>query len=437
MALMADMVTPEDPDSGGGGRALVESRYRLAFAVVTSLFFMWAIANNFNDILIKQFQKALELSRMQSGLVQTAFYFGYFTFAIPAGWAITRFGYKAGIIVGLALYAIGALLFHPAAEVRHFAFFLVALYIIAAGLAFLETAANPLIAAMGSGDSAAQRLNLAQSFNGLGGFVAPFIGGALIFSGIEHSLDDLAAMTPAQVAAYRASEALAVQTPYLVLAGVVIALAVLVAVTRFPRIEDKTDSHAPLDSRPIWAFAHLRWAVIAQFFYVGAQVTVWSYFINFAQDLSGVGERTAAHYLGFSLFAFMIGRFAGTALMQCIAPARLLTLYGVFAALLCAVAMASGGMTAIVALGLTSFFMSVMFPTIFSLGVAELGERRKLGSSLLVMAIIGGALFPPLTGLIGERTGSLQTAMIVPLACFLVVALFGRYMRRWLAERNL
>lgn len=434
MALTVGLA--EQKSAEGGGGPLVERRFLLAFAVVTSLFFMWAIANNFNDILIKQFQKALELSRMQSGLVQTAFYFGYFTFAIPAGWAITRFGYKAGIIAGLGLYAAGALLFYPAADVRQFGFFLIALYIIAAGLAFLETAANPLIAAMGSSRTAAQRLNLAQSFNGLGGFLAPFIGGALIFSGIEHTAQEIAAMSPAEVDAYRASEALAVQIPYLGLAAVVICLALLVAIVRFPRIDEASHIYAHEKSRPLWSFRHLRWAVVAQFFYVGAQVTVWSYFINFAQDLSGVGEKTAAHYLGFSLFAFMIGRFAGTALMQFIAPARLLMLYGICAAALCAVAMTASGVTAIVALGLTSFFMSVMFPTIFSLGVAELGERTKLGSSLLVMAIIGGALFPLLTGFIGERAGSLQIAMIAPLACFIVVALFGRYMHRWLSERS-
>ncbi len=426
----------EQPATSGDKGPLVERRFLMAFAAVTSLFFMWAIANNFNDILIKQFQKALELSRMQSGLVQTAFYFGYFTFALPAGWAISRLGYKAGIIIGLGLYAAGALLFYPAAGVREFGFFLIALYIIAAGLAFLETAANPLIAAMGSPRTAAQRLNLAQSFNGLGGFVAPFIGGALIFSGIEHTAQDIAAMAPAEVDAYRASEALAVQMPYLGLAGVVICLAVLVAIVRFPKIEEASHVYEHEERISLWSFRHLRWAVVAQFFYVGAQVTVWSYFINFAQDLSGVGEKTAAHYLGFSLFAFMVGRFAGTALMRFVAPARLLMLYGICAALLTIVAMGTGGMVAIVALGLTSFFMSVMFPTIFSLGVAELGERTKLGSSLLVMAIIGGALFPPLTGLIAERAGSLQIAMISPMVCFIIVALFGRYMHGWLAERG-
>jgi len=405
--------------------ALIGPGYRLAFAVVTSLCFMWAIANNFNDILVKQFQGALDLSRMQSGLVQTAFYFGYFTFALPAGWTIARLGYKRGILIGLGLYAGGALLFYPAAGVRSFGFFLVALYIIAAGLAFLETAANPLIAAMGGGDRAAQRLNLAQSFNGLGGFLAPFIGSAVIFSGIEHSKAEIAGMSAAQIERYHAAETLAVRLPYLSLAAVVLCLAVLVALTRFPAVvEPDAGSGA---RTPLWRNVRLVRAVIAQFCYVGAQVTVWSYFINFTQDLAGTGERLAAWCLGFSQMAFMLGRFAGTGLMAFVPPARMLTIYGLIAALLCGVAIVAKGFVAIIALGMTSLFMSIMFPTIFTLGLAGLGQRTKLAASLLVMAIIGGAMFPPLTGLIAQQSGSIQLAMIVPLGCFLVVAEFGTF----------
>lgn len=393
---------------------------------------MWAIANNFNDILIKQFQKALDLTRMQSGLVQTAFYFGYFTIALPAGWVMTKVGYKNGILIGLALYALGAVLFYPAAEVRQFGFFLLALYVIAAGLAFLETAANPYITAMGPKATAAQRLNLAQSFNGLGGFVAPFLGGALIFSGVEHSADELAAMSPSSLDAYLASEAQAVQLPYLGLAALVLMLAALIYLARFPAIAESGDEGDQVadSGRSIWSFGHLRWAVVAQFFYVGAQVGIWSYFINFAQDAVGVGEKSAANYLGFSLMGFMIGRFAGTALMRLIKPERMLVIYGLIAAALCAVAMATTGWTSVIALGLTSFFMSIMFPTIFALGIEDLGAKTKLGSSFIIMAIIGGALFPPMVGLIADRAGSIHTAMVVPLISFLVVVAFGIAMGR-------
>ncbi len=432
MALVPRNIEPAERGEEGKA-ALVAKPYLFAFALVTSLFFMWAIANNFNDILIKQFQKALDLTRMQSGLVQTAFYFGYFTVALPAGWVMTKVGYKNGILIGLALYALGAVLFYPAADVRQFGFFLLALYVIAAGLAFLETAANPYITAMGPKATAAQRLNLAQSFNGLGGFVAPFLGGALIFSGVEHTTEELAVMSPQAVDAYLATEAQAVQIPYLGLAAIVLALAALIFFARFPHIaedgENLTDTEEDA-ARSIWSFRHLRWAVITQFFYVGAQVGIWSYFINFAQDTVGVGEKNAANYLGFSLMGFMIGRFAGTALMRLIRPERMLVIYGLIAALLCGVAIATTGWTSLAALGLTSFFMSIMFPTIFALGVEDLSAKTKLGSSLIIMAIIGGALFPPLIGLIADRAGSIQVGMAVPLASFAVVIAFGLAMGR-------
>lgn len=412
---------------------LVSRSYLLAFALVTSLFFMWAIANNFNDILIKQFQKALDLSRMQSGLVQTAFYFGYFTIALPAGWVMTKVGYKNGILIGLGLYALGALLFFPAAEVRQFGFFLFALYVIAAGLAFLETAANPYITALGPKETAAQRLNFAQSFNGLGGFLAPFLGGALIFSGVEHSKDELARMSPAATEHYLASEAQAVQIPYLGLAALVLALAALIYVARFPQIAEDGPAADRVDgenSRSIWSFPQLRWAVVAQFFYVGAQVGIWSYFINFVQDSVGVGEKSAANYLGFSLMGFMIGRFAGTALMRYVKPDRMLVFYGLIAALLCGTAIVTTGWPSVLALGLTSFFMSIMFPTIFAFGIRELGGDAPLGSSLLIMAIIGGALFPPLMGAIDTVLGSIHWSMLAPMFCFAVIAIYAALERR-------
>ncbi len=406
---------------------LVSRGYGVAFALVTCLFFMWAIANNFNDILIKQFQKALELTRMQSGLVQTAFYFGYFTMALPAGRLIGRIGYKNGILVGLGLYAAGALLFFPAATVRNFGVFLFALYVIAAGLAFLETAANPFVMIMGPTGSAPRRLNLAQSFNGFGGFLAPFIGGALIFSGDERSASALAAMSPAAVEAYRNAAAHAVQLPYLGLAGVVLTLAAIVWLTRFPAVPEEGDGGDKIvaSATSLWRFGHFRAAVVAQFFYVGAQVVTWSYFINFAQDAVGAQEKVAAHWLGFSLMGFMIGRFVGTGLMRFVAPQRLLVLYGLMSIILCSFAVLSSGWAALGALAAVSFFMSIMFPTIFALGIEGLGQHTKLGSSFLIMAIVGGALLPPVAGLIADRCGSVQWGMVVPLVCFVVVTAFG------------
>ena len=432
-----------DAEQGGHlvskSHALVTRRYLLAFILVTSLFFMWAVANNFNDILIKHFQKALDLTRMQSGFVQTAFYFGYFTIALPAGWVMSRWGYKAGIIIGLVLYGCGAALFFPAAEVREYGVFLAALYIIAAGLAFLETAANPYVSAMGPPQTAAQRLNLAQSFNGFGAVIAPVLGGALILSGVEYSSAELALLAPDAIEQYRASEARAVQLPYLVLAAVVLSLAVIIYLTPFPSIEGEAEAEPrePGQFGFLLRRKRLRAAVFAQFLYVGAQVGIWSYFINFAQEVVEVGEKTAANYLAVSLACFMVGRFLGTALMSVVKPEWLLAIFGFAAGSLCILAILFDGYPALFALGTTGLFMSIMFPTIFAIGIADLGTKAKLASSLLIMAIVGGAILPPLMGLVADMTGSIQLSMILPAACFAAVAMFAWRYRSTFSTKEL
>lgn len=406
--------------------------FRFAFMLVTSLFFLWAIANNFNDILIRQFQKSLGLNRAEAGIIQFVFYIGYFTMALPAGLLMRRYGYKAGILIGLGLYATGALLFLPASWSMTFGVFLCALYILAAGAAFLETAANPYVTAFGDPGRASQRLNLAQSFNGFGGFLAPIIGGTLIFSGVEHSKATIDAMPTAELAAYRVAEAQTVQMPYLVLASVVLLIFVAVALTRLPEIRSEEDS-APLGGQ----FAALRrspalvGAVAAQFFYVGAQVGIWSFFVDFVKDVTPyVSERSAAYLLSVSLIMFMIGRFIGTALLSKLSPLTLLGAYAVINIGLCAVAAVAPGQAAVGALMLTSFFMSIMFPTIFALGVKDLGPLMPLGSSCIIMAIIGGAIFPPAMGWVATRTGTMQMAMLLPLGCFAVIAFYARHTRR-------
>jgi FHS family L-fucose permease-like MFS transporter len=413
------------------GRFITQG-YALGFALVTSLFFLWAIANNFNDILIRQFQKALDLNRAEAGFIQFVFYLGYFLMALPAGMLMRRFGYRAGILCGLGLYAAGALLFYPAAEIRVYGVFLAALFVIASGAAFLETAANPYIVAFGDPSRASQRLNFAQAFNGFGGFLAPIIGGLFIFSGIEHSPAELSAMAPAQLAAYRASEAQMVQAPYLTLAAIVICVGIAVALVRLPRISHErspTGTFSGLAS--VLREPALAGAVIAQFFYVGAQVGVWSFFIDFVKELTpATPERTAAFLLSLSLVLFMSGRFIGTALMQRIAATRLLTIFAIINIALAVIASFAGGIVAVAALTLTSFFMSIMFPTIFSLGVKDLGDRAMLGAPLIIMAIIGGAVFPPLMGLASQATGHIQHAMLLPGLCFVVVAFYARRTHR-------
>jgi len=347
---------------------------------------------------------------------------------LPAGLLLRRFGYKTGILIGLALYAAGALLFLPASILRTFPMFLAALFMIAAGAAFLETTANPYITAFGDPGRAPQRLNLAQAFNGFGGFLAPIIGGLLIFSGVEHSPADLAAMSPAAVAAYRAAEAQTVQLPYAMLAGLVLVVAGAIAVARLPRVA--VEAAAPSgegELRRLLRDRALVGAIVAQFFYVGAQVGLWSFFIDFVKDATPfVSERQAAYLLSVSLVLFMIGRFVGTALMARVSPVVLLGGYALANIALLLVAMLTTGQLAVGALVLTSFFMSVMFPTIFALGVARLGSLMPLGSSCIIMAIIGGAVFPPLMGAIATRSGSMHVALLAPLACFVAVAVYAR-----------
>ena len=404
----------------------------LPLILVISLFFLWGVANNLNDILIRQFKKAFELSDLESGLVQSAFYLGYFLFAIPAGLLMRRYGYKAGIVVGLTLYAAGAFLFYPAADLRTYGFFLFALFVIASGLSFLETSANPFVTVLGSPEGAERRLNFAQAFNPLGSITGVVIGRFFIFSDADDTPARIAAMSPRVRAAYDAAQTHAVQAPYVAIGAVVLALALLILVTRFPAVHEAHEPQAQEQAR--WRDLRRRWrfffAVAAQFFYVGAQVGVWSYLIRYAEGtVPGTVDRRAADYLIVSLVLFMLGRFAGAALMRRIAPVLLLATFAAVNTLLAAVAIAMPGHVGLYALIASSFFMSVMFPTIFALGVSGLGEARKLASSVLVMAIVGGAVLTPAMGALSGIAG-INGSMAVPLVCFAVVLAFAVGVRR-------
>jgi MFS transporter, FHS family, L-fucose permease len=405
----------------------------VALVLIVSLFFLWGMANNLNDILIKQFKKAFELSDFQAGLVQSAFYLGYFLLAIPAGICMRRFGYKGALLIGLGLYAAGAFLFYPAAAAHTYGLFLLALFVIASGLAFLETSANPLVTVLGPPQSAAWRLNLAQSFNPLGSITGVLIGQHFIFSGVEHTRETLAAMEPAARQAYFATESSAVQTPYLIIGIVVVIWAVLIAMTRFPSSADHAPDTASGSSHigRLLGNRNFLLAVIAQFFYVGAQVGVWSFLIRYCQGtLPGLPEKNAADFLTASLVVFMLGRFAGTALMRYIAPVKLLAGFAAINILLAAIAVLLPGQVGIYALVATSFFMSVMFPTIFALGLGGLNDDdRKFGSSFLVMAIIGGAILTAVMGALSDAAG-IHRAMLVPLICFVVILGFALRSRK-------
>lgn len=413
--------------SPGAGRIAVGA---LPVALIVALFFLWGVANNLNDVLIAHFKKLFTLSDLQAGLVQSAFYLGYFCLAIPAALFMRARGYRAAVLTGLGLYGLGAFLFWPAAGAQSYPFFLLALFVIASGLAFLETSANPLIARLGSEETASRRLNLAQAFNPLGSITGVVLGSQFILSGVSLSSEQTAAMTPAALAAWRASEAASVQLPYLLIGLVVIGWAVLIRITRFPPVATEREVDEGVgaldDFRILLRDRRLLSGVVAQFFYVGAQVGIWSYLIRYAQvAVPGTGEHRAALFLTLSLALFMVGRFAGAALMGRIAALPLLASFAGIAAALCVAAAVVGGSAGIYALIATSFFMSIMYPTIFAESVAGLGPRTKSAAALLVMAIIGGAVLTAAMGFVSDASGSILWAMLVPAGCFLIVMGFA------------
>jgi len=400
-------------------------QYFLPFVWITSLFFLWGFAHNLNPILIPHLKKACVLSDFQSALIDSAFFMAYFLVAVPAGLVLRRWGYKNGILAGLLLFAAGAFLFIPAADSRQFSLFLLALFIIASGLTFLETAANPYVTVLGEAETATRRLNLAQSFNGLAATLAPAIGGWFILSGVDLSGEAAMALGATELDRLLAAEAAAVKGPYLLIGLVVLAVAIAIYFTHLPEVDEEGDIPDPSSSGPtIWRHVHLRHGVLAQFFYVGAQVCVSSFFIRYAAEAAGMPEKPAAYFLSIALLGFMAGRFAGTWLMQFIAPARLLSGYALVCMALLVVVVSLGGKLSIYALIGVEFFMSIMFPTIFSLSVRSLGRDTRMGSSLVIMAIVGGALFPLLMGAMSDQLG-IQKAYLVPLLCFLVVGWYG------------
>jgi FHS family L-fucose permease-like MFS transporter len=408
---------------------ITERRYVLPFILVTSLFFLWAFGVNLNDILIPHLKKGFHLSDFRSSLIQTAFFGGYFLAALPAGWLMEKIGYKRGILVGLLTCATGSLLFIPAASVRLYGFFLFALFVMACGQGVLEVAANPYVTILGPPESSERRLNFAQSFNSVGAVVTPVFGAAFILSGVEYSRAQLSAMTSAQLQAYEVAEANTVKGPYLVIAALFLAVAALIFFSQLPEVREADDAEATPNVveglRGLWPYKHLLKGVLAQFFYVGAQVGVASFVIRFAQySMPGLPEKQAANYLKLHLLGFMIGRFAGSAMMKRIAASRLLSLFGMSALLCLTVVLLGTGAAPMWALVLLGFFHSIMFPTIFALSLKQLGPHTKLGSSLLVMSIIGGAVFPAIMGYISDMS-SIRYAFWVPFLCHLYVLYFA------------
>jgi MFS transporter, FHS family, L-fucose permease len=389
---------------------LTERKYILPLVLITSLFFLWALGVNLNDVLIPHLKKAFRLTDLQSSLIQTAFFGGYFLAALPAGRLMERIGYKKGILTGLALCATGALLFIPAATILAYWFFLLALFVMACGQSFLEVAANPYVTVLGPAGSAERRLNLAQSFNSVGAVVTPVIGAAFILTNTESQ-------------AAQTAEANTVRIPYLIIACIFLAVAAMIYFTKLPEVQD--DAPEPQKLREAWKHPYLVRGVLAQFFYVGAQVGVASFIIRLTEYLvPGTADKAAAGYLKWHLLGFMIGRFAGSAMMKYIPASRLLAAFAVACLICVTVALVTTGSIPIYAVVLIGFFHSIMFPTIFALSIKGLGAYTKLGSSLLVMSIIGGAVLPVTMGYVSDAT-NIQRALIVPLVCYVYILSFA------------
>ena len=382
--------------------------YLLPIILVTSLFFLWGFSYGLLDVLNKHFQETLNITKGRSTYLQMAYFGAYFIMAVPAGIIMKKYGYKSGVIIGLLLYATGAFLFYPAADLKSFEFFLFALFVIACGLTCLETAANPYITVLGPPATSEFRLNLSQSFNGVGAFIGPIIAANLFFSEENKGSDDLSN----------------VRMVYLIIGAVVLLIAFLFYRSHLPEIKEENPAAQKSSNRKLFSFSHFKWAVAAQFFYVGAQVGIMALFINYVTEYwSGTTNEKASYLLSISLMLFTVGRFAGTALMKKFSPKTLLTIYAIVNSLLCVIIVAMPGQTAVFALMAVFFFMSIMFPTIFAMGVKNLGEHTKRASSFIIMSIVGGALMPPVMGLVANNSTAMAYA--IPLVCFIFVFYFA------------
>ena len=389
----------------------------VTFALVTTLFLLWGFCNGMIDILNKHFQNTLHINKFQSGFVQFANYLAYFLMAIPAGLLAKKFGYKGGIIIGLVLIAAGAFWFIPATKIGTYWAFLTGLFILATGMTCLETIANPYATVLGPPESGATRINMAQTFNGLGWILGPVVGGYFIFGGSGEG----AAVAPASNAG--------LYIPYLGVGIVVTILIIVFAIAYIPDLhneEEVKDEAGGQVVKPLWSRHHFTLGVLAQFLYVAAQTGIFSFFINYlVENVHGMTDSRAKNLLGVGGFGlFMFGRFCGSFVVGLMKPQLALTIYAVICFVLSLLAMAGLGMVGVVALFGTCFFMSIMFPTIFALGIRGLGEHTKLASSLIVMSIVGGAVAPPVMGLIADHY-SMKVGFAIPTACFIFIAIYG------------
>lgn len=417
-------------------KVVVDKKIIVPFILITSLFALWGFANDITNPMVAAFKTVMEISNAKAAMVQFAFYGGYATMAIPAALIIKRYSYKVGILIGLGLYAIGALLFYPAAQYEIFGFFLVSLYILTFGLAFLETTANPYILSMGSPETATRRLNLAQSFNPMGSILGMFVASKLILSALESDKRDATGnlifdtLSTAEKAAIRTNDLAVIRNPYVILGFFVIVMLIIIAVAKMPKRESADHEIHPWHSaKRLFRNKIYREGVIAQVFYVGAQIMCWTFIIQYADNL-GITKAEAQNYNIVAMAIFIISRFISTFLMKYLNPRFMLTLFAVGGMLTTTGVVLIQGMPGLYLLVATSAFMSLMFPTIYGIALEDVGDDATLGAAGLVMAIVGGALMPPLQGLIIDQgtigfLPAVNFSFILPFICFVVIAIYG------------
>ena len=394
---------------------LVNTQYSIVFCFVVLLFMLWGVAITMGDVLNKHFQNVLHISKSSSGFVQLSIFGAYAVMGIPAGVFMRKFGYKSGILLGLSLYAAGAFLFAPAANLASFSLFRVALFVLACGLATLETVAHPLVAALGDEQTSDQRMNLAQAFNSLGGIIGPLLGSYFILRGDQEHVSDL----------------ISVKNLYLSIGLLIAAIALVFSFLKIeigynPQNHSKKAHSISLKkhlANSLFRRKHLVFAVIAQFFNVAAQGGTWAYFINYGREVMQFSDATSANYFAFSIFLMMIGRFFGTFIMRFVRPPLLLAVFAAANIVMCLLVAQAAGWLSFAALLMINFFFSIMFPTIFSLGLKDLGPQKQQASSYIVMGVVGGAVFPPLMGLIANR--NVAQAYYLPIICYLVIVTFA------------
>lgn len=391
---------------------LTERRYWVVFGFVTLLFMLWGIAITMGDVLNKHFQNVLGVSKAESGLVQFSIFGAYAVMGIPAGIFMKRFGYKNGVLLGLTLYAIGAFLFVPAANAESFGFFRIALFILACGLATLETVAHPFVAALGAQGSSDRRINFAQSFNGLGTIIGPLLGSYFILSGNIGTEGSLTSIKMLYI-------------------GIGVAISLVAVVFSFLRVPALSHEHGVEENQGVttapakglFQHRHFKWAVVAQFFNAAAQGGTWAFFINYGHEKMGLSDETAGYYFALSMVMMTIGRFVGTFLMRYIAPNKLLAIFAACNIVMCLIIGQSLGWPSFVALLMLNFFFSIMFPTIFSLGLKDLGIHTQQASSFIVMGVVGAAIFPFIMGRVADY--DVAVAYYLPIVCYAVIMLFG------------